>query len=74
MSEPTVQPGGEPVPYDLLIPELEGALHRATSETVILRARLAARNRELAALRENPQPPPHLPAASWQPQDGDEQR
>lgn len=66
MSEPTIQPGGEGVPYDLLIPELEGALHRATSETVILRARLAARNRELAALRENPQPPPHLPAASAQ--------
>lgn len=51
MFENPGQPVGEPVPYDVLIPELEGALHRAVSETVILRARLAARDREIAALR-----------------------
>lgn len=41
----------ESVPYELLIPELERAVHAATSENIVLRARLAARDRELAALR-----------------------
>lgn len=42
----------EPIPYEVVLPELEAALHRATSENVMLRARLAMRERELAALRE----------------------
>lgn len=57
----------ESVPYDLLIPEMEQALHRATSENVILRARLAARDRELAALRAGATAtPPAAPAPTME--------
>ena len=39
-------PADEVVPYDLIIKELESALHRSTSENIILRSRLAARDRQ----------------------------
>lgn len=47
MADVTV-PGQAPetVPNDLIIAELEAALHRATTENVVLRARIAARDRQ----------------------------
>lgn len=38
-------PASETVPHDLVVGELEAALHRQVSENVMLRARLAARDR-----------------------------
>lgn len=42
------EPVNEVVPNDLIMQELETALHRATSENIVLRARIAARDRAAA--------------------------
>lgn len=54
----------EAVPNDLIIAELESALHRATSENIILRARIAARDRRITELEVSaPGPAPADTAA-----------
>lgn len=48
MAETSGAPPAEEVPNDLIMKELEFALHRATSENIVLRARIAARDRAAA--------------------------
>lgn len=46
--------GPETIPNDLIIAELQHALHNATLEIVVLRARIALRDRQAAALAPAP--------------------